>query len=403
MLAFPALPAHVQLMLLAARSQLRASEIEQIHALASGRSPLDWDQFLAITAHHRLSSLVFDSLEHTRPSGLPGSVHSQLQHRARHNAFEALRATNEIRRIASSFTAAGLQIIVLKGVPLSQSIFGNPNSRHVGDIDILTQPTRLPDQIALLNELGYQIINPKSRLTPSRIASFVRFWKDFTFQSHAANFELDLHWRLFNNRFHPANRIVAEGVYETITVFGVPMRVFSLQDQFLYIAAHGVMDSFTYFKSLADVAGFLRVLTPQQLDEALHRAQQLGLLAQVSAAIHLCNDWMGSEITTSRLLSAEDPIARRIREHTSNLLLRQNFKPVRSFASPAQWLRLEIRLIPGLRSLTEIARRYVWRPRVWAAVDLPDRFFWCYPVLGLLMLPRHHSVEESKPTADTSG
>ena len=394
MLAFADFPAHVQLMLLTARAHLRASEIEQIHALASGKSSIDWDQFLTVTAHHRVSSLVFDSLEKTRPPGLPEAVQTELQQRARHNAFEALRAANEVRRISKSFVAAGIEFSVLKGVPLSQSVFGNPNSRHVGDIDILTQPTRLPDQIALLSDLGYDIINPKSRLTPLRIASYVSFWKDFTFQSPAAGFELDLHWRLFNNRFHAANRIVTEGHYETITAFGVPMRVFSNTDQFLYIAAHGVLDSFTYLKSLADVAGFLRHLTPEQLDQALIRAQELGLLTQVSAAVHLCNDWMGAEVTNPRLLPADESLARRIRERTSAMLLRQNYKPVRNYASPADWLRLEIDLVPGLRSLTEIARRYVWRPRVWAAVDLPDQLFWCYPVLGLLTLPRRHSADD---------
>ena len=76
------------------------------------------------------------------------------------------------------------------------------------------------------------------------------------------------------------------------------------------------------------------------------------------------------------------------------MLLRQNFKPDRSYASPAQWLRLEIDLVPGVRSLMEIARRFAWRPRVWSVVDLPDRLFWFYPVLGLLLPPRHHSVED---------
>ena len=396
MLAFRDFPGHVQLMLLTARAHLRASEIEQIHDLASGKSatPVDWDQFLAVTAHHRVSPLVFDSLEQTRPAGLPESVHSELQHRARHNAFEALRSANEVRRMAKSFAAAGIEFSVLKGVPLSQFVFGSPNTRHVGDIDILTQSSRLPDQIALLSELGYEIINPKSRLTPHRIASYVSFWKDFTFQSRTAGFELDLHWRLFNNRFHAANRIVTEGHFENVTAFGVPMRVFSPIDQFIYIAAHGVLDAWTYLKSLADVAGFLRILTPAELDQALIRAQQLDLLTQISAAIHLCNDWMGTEISSQRLLPANEPLAVRIRERTTTMLLRQNFKPIRNYASPAQWLRLEIDLVPGLRSLTEIARRFVWRPRVWAAVDLPDQLFWCYPILGLLMLPRHHSVED---------
>lgn len=396
MLAFRDFPGHVQLMLLTARSHLRASEIQQIHDLTAEKSValLDWDQFLAVTAHHRISSLVFDALEQTRPPGLPQFVHDELQHRARHNAFEALRSANEVRRMARSFATAGIQMSVLKGVPLSQTLFGNPNTRHVGDIDILTEPTRLPEQIALLSDLGYDIINPTSRLTPHRIASYVSYWKDFTFQSTASGFELDLHWRLFNNRFHAANRIVAEGQYETITAFGVPMRVFSQIDQFLYISAHGVIDAWTYLKSLADVAGFLRLLSPEELDQALVRAQELDLLDQISGAIHLSNDWMGTAITNPRLTPADEPVALRIRERTTTMLLRQNFKPIRNYASPAQWLRLEIDLVPGLRSLAEIAQRFVWRPRVWAAVDLPDQLFWCYPILGLLMLPRHHSIEE---------
>jgi hypothetical protein len=392
MLAFRDFPDHVRLMLLCARSRLRTLELEAIQALAA--APLDWRQFLAVTAHHRVSPLVFQSLDQHRPAALPGFVFDELQRRARVNAFEALRSTGEVRRIAHNFAAAGIELAVLKGVPLSQYLFGNPHTRHVGDIDLLTAPQRLPEQIAALAELGYQRINPTSRLTPLRIASYVNFWKDFTFQNKQAGFELDLHWRLFNNRFHAANRIVNETSYSTVAAFGVPMRVFSPADQFIYIAAHGVLDAWTYLKSLADVAGFLRLFTPDELDQALKRAQVLGLLAQISGAIHLANDWMGTEIANPRLLPADEPVAHRIRERTTTMLLRQNFKPDRSYASPAQWLKLEMELVPGVRSLAEIARRFVWRPRVWSAVDLPDQLFWFYPVLGLLLLPRHHSVEE---------
>ena len=401
MLTFRDFPGHVQLMLLTARSRLRDSEIQQIHELTAdypANAALDWSQFLAVTAHHRVSSLVFESLERTRPVGLPQAVYDELQHRARHNAFEALRSANEVRRMSSAYAAAGIEFSVLKGVPLSQALFGNPNTRHVGDIDILTEPSLLPEQIAILGDLGYKLINPTSRLTPHRIASYVSFWKDFTFLSAESGFELDLHWRLFNNRFHPANRILnpehGQPNFETVTCFGVPMRTFSMQEQFLYIATHGVLDAFTYLKSLADVAGFLRLFTPQELDDALARAAGLGLLPQINAAIHLANDWMGTGIANARLLGVDEPLASRIRERTTSMLLRQNFKPDRSYASPAQWLRLEIDLVPGFRSLAEIASRFVWRPRVWAAVDLPDQLFWFYPVLGMLMLPRHHSVED---------
>jgi hypothetical protein len=392
-LEFRDFPSHVQLMLLAARTRLRPDELKLIWEVAADPM-LDWAGFLAVTAHHRLSDLCFATLAAARPDALPLPVHAELQSRARRNAFEALRSTAEVKRMAAAYAEAGIQFSVLKGVPLSQFLYGNPNARHVGDIDLLTEPGQLPAQIAILAGLGYERINPTSRLTPNRIASYVGFWKDFTFSNRESGFELDLHWRLFNNRFHAANRILQQAKFVTVTAFGVPMRCFSPIDQFLYIAAHGVLDAWTYLKSLADLAAFLRVLSPAELDLALARAAGLNLLAQVSAAIHLANDWMGTEVSHPALLAADDRLAERIRERTTQMLLRQDFKPMRNYASPAEWLQLEIDLVPGIRSLAEIARRFVWRPRVWAAVDLPDQLFWIYPVLGLLMLPRQHSVED---------
>lgn len=398
MLAFNDFPSHVRLMLLTARTRLTGNEGEQVQTLVVDAG-MDWQGFLAVTAHHRLTSLVFETLDGVRPDGLPAFVREELQQRAKANAFEALRATAEVKRIVKRFAEAGLELSVMKGVPLSQMVFGNANARHVGDIDLLTSSAqateRLPEQIALLAEMGYARVNPASRLTPRRMASYVSFWKDLTFRNEATGFELDLHWRLFNNRFHAANRLVADASYTMVTVYGAAMRVFSMRDQFLYIAAHGVLDAWTYLKSLADVAGFLRLFTPAELDEALARAEELGLLAQISGAVHLANDWMGTEAGSARrLLGRDEASAKRIRQRTTKMLLRQNFQPIRSYPSPAQWLMLEIELVPGMRSLMEIARRFVWRPRVWASVDLPDRFFWMYPVLGLLMPPRSHSVEE---------
>ena len=388
MLAFHDFPPHVQLLLLAARLHPTPEELQAIQTLTAGS--LDWPRFLTLCDHHRLTPLVFQSLAALR---LP--IHAELQARATANAFEALRATNEVRRIAAAFPSAGLgDLAVLKGVPLSQLLFGNPNARHVGDLDLLTSPHYLSEQIALLAQLGYHRTNPASRLTPRRLASYISFWKDFTFANPDSGFELDLHWRLFNNRFHPANRLLASACWTTVTVFGLPMRTFSPPDQLLYLAAHGALDAWTYLKTLADLAACLRTLTPSGLDQALGRAHHLGLLPQLSGAIHLANDWMGTRIAHPLLLSASEPSVHRVRRRTSAMLVRQNFLPQRSFPSPAEWLLLELHLVPGLRSTLEIIRRFFWRPRVWSKVNLPDRLFWLYPLFALLLPPRPHSFED---------
>ena len=281
-------------------------------------------------------------------------------------------------------------MVALKGIVLAQVLYGSPNARDVGDLDLLTTTEALAEQVRLLNELGYAVIQPEAPLTPRRVRAYTRFWKDFTFENPQSGFELDLHWRLFNNPRHPANRLVEHPALLEVSVFETTLKTLTLRDQFLYTAAHGAGESFTYLKALADVAAFLQLLTPAQLEEALEHARRIGLLAQVSAAVHLANAWMLTGITSPSLLAADHPLAVVLRGRTGRLLAAQDLLTSRSYPSPASWLRLEMQFTPGWRFFLEAVGRFLFRPRVWTAVDLPDSLFWLYPAIGLSLPPRRH-------------
>ena len=407
---FDAFPPHLQLLLLAAQPRLHAGPQERLEELTTGSRSLavDWAAFLTLTLHHRLGPVVFNAVGET----LPAAVREPLQRDATRNAFSALRAVGEFRRIGQAFAARSIPLLALKGVVLAQILYGSPNARHVGDLDLLTTPGTLPEQVELLRELGYKLIQPEAPLTPRRFKSYTRYWKDFTFESTQAGFELDLHWRLFNNPAHPANRLLQAPDLMAVSVFETSLDTLSLRDQFLYTAAHGAGEAFTYLKTLSDVAAFLHLLTPAQLDEALAHAGGIGLLPQVSAAVHLANAWMLTGVLSARLLPETHPLAVALRRRTWRLLAAQNLLPTRSHPSPASWTRHELQLTPGLRSLREAAGRFLFRPRVWAAVDLPDKLFPLYPVLGLLLPPRRHKGQsqaaprtplESPKLAGTTG
>jgi hypothetical protein len=385
------LPSHVQLMLMATRRQLSVGDVDGIERLTTITT--DWEAFLGVTTHQRIAPLVFENLDQIKPKGMPDFVLDRLRIEATMNAFAALTAMREIDRIGQMFTSAGFEMSVLKGVPLSQTLFGKPNTRHVGDIDLLTSPGNLPEKLELLAGAGYERINPRVRLTPQRLASYTTFRKDFTCRNRDTGRDLDLHWRLFDNRQHAGNQILTQANYRTVDVYGMSTRTFSLQDQFLYIAAHGVSDAWMYLKSLTDVAAFLHLLTAEELDEALLRAQELGVLTQVSAAIHFANEWLGAGIASGRLLSADDSLVRYIRKRSLTLMLRHDFHPNRTHLSTLDWLQLEMKLVPGPRSFAEIVGHVLWRPRAWSAVDLPDHLFWMYPLIGLVLPPRRHSLD----------
>jgi hypothetical protein len=356
-------------------------------------APLDWDAFLALAAHHRLSPLAFQNLDSLRPAGLPESVRETLHTRSIANAMTALRVMGEFRRLKDRFAEIGIEVSTLKGVPLSQTLYGNPNTRHVGDLDLLTIPERLPEQIAVLQELGYERVYPKCKLTPRRLSYYIAFRKDFTFRNRDSGFDLDLHWRLFDNRLHAANHIFSGPLPSSVEIYGISTGQFDFQDQFLYVAAHGVSDAWMYLKSLADVSAFLRVMSASELDGALGRATELGILAHVSAAIHGANEWFGAGIKNPRMLSEKQPLSRYLRRRLLNTFLKHNFQPNRTDLTPFDWLMLDTELVPGISGFAERVGHVIWRPRVWSTIDLPDNFFWAYSLLGLVLPPRRHSED----------
>ena len=382
---FAEFPGYFRLMLLASRTRQTVAEQDEIGALL--RTSIDWKAFLAVTSSHRLMPLVLAGLE-AQPA--PPQILSTLRYAVQQNTIRAAKSIIETRRIAERFAEEGVEIITLKGRGLAQTVYGDPRMRHAGDLDILSRQCSTPSQIerhiAVMRELGYTLINPEAPLTPLRIRSYHRFWKDLTFRHEASSRPLDLHWRLFNNQFHPGNRLLRGAQAITLEIFSTPIRTLPAHDQFLHIALHGVSDEWIYLKSLADVAAFLRGLQPEEFEAVLKRASELDLLPQISSAVHLARELFGVRAFHPMLCQRTHWLHVRLRQRLLDRLERADFQPVRTRLGAVDAVRFELMLVP--HSLTEIVLRFLYRPRVWSIVSLPDALFHLYPVLGLLVPPR---------------
>jgi hypothetical protein len=97
---------------------------------------------------------------------------------------------------------------------------------------------------------------------------------------------------------------------------------------------------------------------------------------------------MGVTVVDALILPASDPFHVAMYSQVVRELERTSFAPDRHAIGFATEFQLEQRLIPGIKRTLEIMGRYIFRPRVWSAVDLPDRFSWAHPILGLLLPPR---------------
>jgi hypothetical protein len=349
---------------------------------------IDWEEFLLCALRHRVSTLVLNRLRAAEGLDIPDFVLHELTQRASRNRFRSAKLMLEATRIHRHLGAAGLRSSTLKGAGLSSVVYGKPDARHIGDLDILVDSADIERQILLLRELGYERINPICRLTTRRLLIYRRYWKDLTFRHTKSGIDLDLHWRLFNNRCSRANCLVRGVVSEERWDESTEPAASSRVDQFLYCAVHGCHDAWVYLKGLADVANFLELFSESEVENAFAKARELQLLPQLSCAVHLASEWVGVERSCPDLLPWEHPYHQAMLQALLKRFRQSQYRPERRALPFFREAAHEWRMIPGMASLQQILGRYLWRPRIWSMIDLPDWLLWVQPMLGLIIPPR---------------
>ena len=201
---------------------------------------------------HQVFPLVYRNLNDLGFSGVPEAVQSGLKSLYLANALRNQLLAEELARVSSLLGDAGIPVIPLKGVPLAQSLFGDPAARVCGDIDILVPPADVLRAIDLILASGYrdEISHPyfsKLALRHGRHFSVVR-------EGRGVSFVLEVHWILVQ---HSSKN--AEGVRDlwagTIAqaYFGVQARSLSPEWEFLYLCMHAADHDWQVLKWLADI------------------------------------------------------------------------------------------------------------------------------------------------------
>jgi hypothetical protein len=368
----------VRLLLLLCRHP--AERIDSADATQLSSSVNDWDRFLQLAAHHRVASLV---AKNAPVFHLPPHVVDQLRTRAASNAVEVFRFLTEVRRLLELLASAGIEATVLKGVPLSLQAFGDVATRDVGDVDLLIQPEQAEAADLLLQANRFVRKDPAVKLTPRRRASYSRHFKDYTYEpasmQSAGGFEVDLHWRLFRNPQMPGNQTLAK-VTETITAGSLRLKTLQRTAQLLYLAVQGALDGWTRFKAVADIAALWNAIPDS--GEASALAKECGVFPHLHAALLLAEAWIGGLDLPESLRSQSFGLCQGIVQHAQHAMASSNYLPELRDTSSWSMKRYEASLHGALGYKWGIARRVLFRPRVWNLFDLPDPLFPLYPLLS---------------------
>jgi hypothetical protein len=167
-------------------------QVDKINKLISGIS--DWQYFINKANEHGVIALVYHNLDklgllQMAPSEIVSALNNKLMVNISRNAFHA----TAIKEIHTILAANNIRFILLKGMALEFSDYGNSGLRQMTDMDILIEPGNYKKTCHLMVENGFISLPVKSIFHKPIIALIGKHLPSFI--KNGAS--IDIHLELF--------------------------------------------------------------------------------------------------------------------------------------------------------------------------------------------------------------
>ena len=191
----------------------------------------------------------------------PPALETELQAAYRENALRNTALFCERDRVLRELRSDGIDVILLKGAALAESVYGDIALRPMSDIDLLVQPGEVIAVLKRLARAGYLLVKPREmipilkRLTRAGYSTSLdlepRAGTPLECENEIAVFKpgntrycFDVHWSLFYSLYYRhklQSDAQSEWFWSTtmpIDATGAPARMLGPEAQVLYLAAH---------------------------------------------------------------------------------------------------------------------------------------------------------------------
>lgn len=216
------------------------------------RAGLDWDAFLDQVKWHGIAVQALSVLRRCPEAGGPTRLWQALQARRKRTVVRSFMQATELIRLARLLREHKVEMLPLKGAVLSQKLYGAPDIRTSGDIDVLIRPEDYPAADRLLRKSGYRSLYT---LTDRQREIFLAHAYNTVYCCEASGQVLELHWR---NRFWSRDDMQALWrERQTATLLGERIEAPADAALFLYLCDHGARHRWGRLKWFSDVAMML--------------------------------------------------------------------------------------------------------------------------------------------------
>ncbi|MBL0225859.1 MAG: nucleotidyltransferase family protein [Geobacteraceae bacterium] len=355
----------------------------------------DWQACIDLVHRHGVPGLAYTMLRRHAGELLPEHVSAQLKSDYIQTSGLALRQGTELLRIAHQFSEHSIELLVMKGILLSQRLYGDPAVRATGDIDLMVRLEDFDRAERLILEAGYRCISPGDKLTARQKRFHREIGQNCEYIHDTTGHYLEIHWRSY--LWTEEQTALLWECCQSVDWMGGGFKVWDDDSLILFLSYHGAHHEWSMLKWLSDIAVLFSEDRPNGWGPLVALAGQLRMRRVLAQTVLLANWVYGISLPGElRTLIAEETSAVSLAEKALGSLLQSARE--RSTAGKRldglahAWYLAKLGL-----PLAGITKSMLIKYSDFKVLTLPDRLFWLYvPLRPVFWLWRNFIITKTR-------
>ncbi|MFD1359150.1 nucleotidyltransferase family protein [Fictibacillus halophilus] len=257
---------------------------------------IDWNEFIALTIHHRTFCTLYKKVKHLNGKYIPDFAIHKLEMLYKKNIYKMLHLSTEMEKVNKLMIKEDIKFLLLKGPALAKELYGDISLRTSCDIDFLVPIEELERIDTLLQNEGY-VKNDYFR-------SILNDWKwrnhHVTYFHPSKEVKLEVHWRLNPG---PASEPSFNELWERRKISkltSTPLYLLGNEDLFLFLASHGARHGWSRLRWLLDINQIMKKdnINIEKLKKVAEKHNYTHLLGQ---SIRLTSELFDTQIIKNLL------------------------------------------------------------------------------------------------------
>ena len=242
----------------------------------------DWSALLPLAEEHGVLGLLAERLGGGVGSNVPEEARKRLHEKQRALLLFTLGLNAELFRLLESFSAAGMEALVVKGPALSARAHGDSCVRQYEDVDLLVRQRDVSRFTELMMSEGYV---PKIRLS---VIGAGRIPGEYVFRWPLTNRRIELHTEK-TLRYFPRPLPVEQffGRKVLVEFDGHVAPALCAEDELLLICVHSAKHFWERLLWVADIAGLVSRQKDLDWDQTFAAAREAGAMRMLSVGLLL--------------------------------------------------------------------------------------------------------------------